>query len=84
MGGAFTGIADDVSAIYYNPAGLIRLRTNELSLFHISWLVDIEAHYLGLGIPFGEESAFGLSTTFLHTQDIERDILGEKTGVFLL
>ena len=26
MGGAFTGIADDASAVWYNPAGLARVR----------------------------------------------------------
>lgn len=32
MGGAFTGIADDYSALYYNPAGMTQLRNSELGL----------------------------------------------------
>jgi hypothetical protein len=33
MGEAFTGLADDASALYYNPAGLTQLRSN---VFHLS------------------------------------------------
>jgi long-chain fatty acid transport protein len=32
MGGAFRGLADDATAIYWNPAGLAYLTSNELSL----------------------------------------------------
>ncbi len=32
LGGAFTGIADDYSALYYNPAGMTQLRHSEMGL----------------------------------------------------
>jgi long-subunit fatty acid transport protein len=32
MGEAFTGVADDYSALYYNPAGLTQLRKSELGI----------------------------------------------------
>jgi len=32
MGGAFTGLADDVTAIYYNPAGITQLEGTQISL----------------------------------------------------
>ncbi|MCA9544097.1 MAG: hypothetical protein KC613_06885 [Myxococcales bacterium] len=32
LGGAFTAVADDGSALYYNPAGLARIRRTNLSL----------------------------------------------------
>jgi len=34
MGGAFTALADDSSAVYWNPAGLINIERQELSLLH--------------------------------------------------
>lgn len=33
MGGAFVGLADDISALYWNPAGLSRFRTRTLGLY---------------------------------------------------
>lgn len=34
MGGAFGGIADDISAVYYNPAGLGQFRSGEIYLLY--------------------------------------------------
>lgn len=34
LGGAYLAIADDASAIYYNPAGLALLETRQLALLH--------------------------------------------------
>lgn len=34
MGGAFTGIADDVNAVYYNPAGLGQFQKGEILLLY--------------------------------------------------
>ncbi len=34
MGGAFVGVADDVTACFWNPAGLCQLTQRELSLMH--------------------------------------------------
>ena len=34
MGGAFTAVADDLSAIHYNPAGLVNIKKQEISLLY--------------------------------------------------
>jgi hypothetical protein len=34
MGGAFSAVADDVTAVYWNPAGLAALEQNEVSFMH--------------------------------------------------
>jgi hypothetical protein len=40
MGNAFVAVADDPSAIFYNPAGLVRLKT-----WHVSLLYDKKSKY---------------------------------------
>ena len=37
MGGAFTAVADDSSASYYNPAGLAKIKENRLELSATSY-----------------------------------------------
>ncbi|MFH1352027.1 MAG: PorV/PorQ family protein [bacterium] len=53
MGGAFTGLSDDVSASYYNPAGVAALDNNELSLMTGVLSNDRSFNWLAFGIPLG-------------------------------
>jgi hypothetical protein len=40
MGSAFTGVADDATAVFWNPGGLVNVLGNEVSLNHVSWAAD--------------------------------------------
>ncbi len=42
LGGSFVAIADDPSAVYWNPAGIARLRNRALSFNHAGWFADVE------------------------------------------
>lgn len=49
MGCAFVSVADDASAVYWNPAGIARIQKNVASVNHTAWLADIsftQAAYL--------------------------------------
>ncbi len=41
MGGAFVSIADDASAIFWNPAGIARINKSVVNINHANWLADI-------------------------------------------
>lgn len=41
MGSAFVSVADDASAIYWNPAGVARIYKNVVNVNHSAWLADI-------------------------------------------
>ncbi len=41
MGSAFVSVADDASAIYWNPAGVARIQKNVVSVNHAAWLAQI-------------------------------------------
>ena len=47
MGEAFVAVADDASALYYNPAGLAQFDDNEIMFTHTTWLIDLEHEFLG-------------------------------------
>jgi hypothetical protein len=53
MGGSFAGLADDVNAIQYDPAGLAYLQDKEVTLMHAVWFEDIFYDYLAVAYPLG-------------------------------
>ncbi len=65
MGGAFVAVANDVSALYWNPAGTAHLASPEFMFSHNEWLADINFDYAATAIPVGERGVLGLSATFL-------------------
>jgi hypothetical protein len=71
MGGAFTGIADDVTSGYYNPAGLANLNYPQLSLMHSEQFGELVNYdYVSVGIPFQEDLSFGVSVMRLAVDGI--------------
>lgn len=55
MGGAFSSIADDVSAIYWNPAGLSLIGHQEVTGTHASLFgTDLKDNYLAFLLPVSE------------------------------
>jgi len=80
MGEAFTSLADDASAIYWNPSGLSSLKTKEFIVSHNIWFQNIQHSYAAFVIPldgntfpqpFGKNT-IGFSVTYLGSGDIER------------
>lgn len=51
MGGAYTALADDVNAIYYNPGGLANLTKREVGATHSQWLYDSKFDFVGYAQP---------------------------------
>ena len=71
MGGAFTGIANDVTAGYYNPAGLANVNYPQLALMHSEQFGNLVNYdYGAVVIPFQEDMSFGLSVMRLAVDGI--------------
>jgi len=63
MGGAFVSIANDVSALYWNPAGIINIDRPSVQFYHSPWLVETEYYYGGIVVPLSPADAIGFSYT---------------------
>ncbi len=73
MGEAFTGLADDATALYWNPAGLVTLKQSQMTLEHSMWFQDINIEYGVLAIPsIANIGAIGASVLFLSTSSISQ------------
>tara|TARA_Y100000590_G_scaffold469958_1_gene660945 strand:+ start:66 stop:1076 length:1011 start_codon:yes stop_codon:yes gene_type:complete len=81
MGGAFTSIADDATAMYWNPAGLSYFNTKELYFNHADWIADISFDYFGFSIPIRPGRVFGINITSVTMGEMEVTRYGnENTG----
>lgn len=51
MGESFVAVANDPSAIYWNPAGLASIQRQEVALSHIEWVADIRFEHVAWVLP---------------------------------
>src|SRR5688500_8400645 len=83
MGGAYSALATDAYAPTWNPAGLGRVQSTQLSGQHLSYLESIHYEYLSAVHPFGERQAIGASIQYLGSGDIPgTDRFGNSIGDF--
>jgi long-subunit fatty acid transport protein len=51
LGEAFVAVANDPTAIYWNPAGLASMQRQELSISHLDWPADVNYEHLAYVMP---------------------------------
>ncbi|MCB9208826.1 MAG: PorV/PorQ family protein [Ignavibacteriales bacterium] len=64
LGGAFVAIADDPSALYWNPAGITQIKSISLQVTKTDWFVDTDFSSLDFVVPlpsFGSALGFHLA-----------------------
>lgn len=81
MGEVFCGVANDVSSLYWNPAGLSELTQQEANFIHTEWFEGVRYEYLSYGYPSWRYGNFGGSISYLSIDDIQGyDEQGVKSG----
>jgi len=81
MGGAFTGLADDVSAGYWNPSGLVNLRGPQFLTMYDALFEGMSHLYLGYGSKLRGGSALGVQINYFTTGSMDlSDLDGTKIG----
>jgi tetratricopeptide (TPR) repeat protein len=81
LSGAYPAIADDSTALFWNPAGLARVEQTEVSAMHINLLFDTPYDYLGVAYPLLDWGTFAVGAVRLATSGIiTRDESSFRTG----
>ena len=62
MGGAYAAVANDPTALYYNPAGIVWINGAQIELMHNEWLAETKYDFVGVVMPMPFlNSSFGVS-----------------------
>ena len=80
MGGAFVAVANDASAMYWNPAGLAHMFQSEALFAHANWLADINFNYGGVVVPVGELGTVGINFTSMTMSEMDRTTEEQPEG----
>lgn len=71
MGDAFIAVANDASALYWNPAGLTQFNENQVMFAHNQWVVDINHDFIGAVYHLDDENTFGVSLTSVSMDEMK-------------
>jgi len=88
MGGAYTAMANDVSSIWWNPAGIAWTEGGHVFLTQTKWIADINVNAAALTYQYKNWGVIGLSFTSadwgtLHGTQLANNPQGyEETGDF--
>ncbi len=72
MGSAFVAVADDPTAIYWNPAGLAKIAGTSVVFEHTNWIADVKYNFLAASYNLGNLGTIGLS--FVSSDIPEMDV----------
>lgn len=80
MGETFVAVSNDITALYWNPAGLMQFKENGVHFSHTEWLVDLNHEFFGGVYRFGGNNALGLSVISLNTPAMQKTTEFQPNG----
>lgn len=84
MGGAYVAVAEDVTAGYWNPAGLARIDYPQISLMHEEHFGSlVNYNYAAVAIPYDKDMSFSVSAIRLSIDgipDTRNALIDRQTG----
>ena len=73
LGGAYAALATDVTALYYNPAGLAQMTRPSLMVSTYSYVAQTRYSWVGLALPLGGGArAVGISGSIREHLTLDR------------
>ncbi|HDP68217.1 MAG TPA: PorV/PorQ family protein [Candidatus Marinimicrobia bacterium] len=69
MGSAFTAVANDVTALYWNPAGITQIDAISVTGTHTEWFADMSLDHAAGIVPMGNGQIVGFSLSVFNAID---------------
>lgn len=80
LGEAGASILNEVSSLYWNPAGIASIDKTSMSFSRSQLYADMSHNFVGFVQPLGNNSSIGVSAIFLDSGDMEITTLATPTG----
>ncbi|MFH1196619.1 MAG: PorV/PorQ family protein [bacterium] len=80
MGDAQVSMANDVSAMYWNPAGLARLSKSEVMFVTQPWIADMNTSFSAVGIVVPDLGTFGAGVILMDYGEMEVTTMAMQEG----
>ena len=84
LGGSYTALANDVTSLYWNPAGITNINNFSLAVSHSEWFAEISHDFVGVVLPLSTSDIIAINVIALNTgeQEVTTVLQPEGTGVF--
>lgn len=70
LGGAYVAEASDLSALYWNPAGLGTMTSSSVQMAHTQYLQDVSYNFAAVGVSLGNAGTLAASLIFLDSGEM--------------
>jgi len=80
MGEAYVSLANDASALYWNPGGITASSRTQVFLTHYDYISDLYYDYGAAVLPLGAAGVLGFHFSYLGMPDIERTTILRPEG----
>lgn len=80
MGDAYTAHVKDISAMYWNPAGMQKINGNAVGVSRTQLFADITLDYLGAVYSIDPSTSIGLSVLYLNSGEMDLNTIAEPEG----
>ena len=80
MGGAYVSVADDVSSLYWNPAGIVNVERPSTHVYYAPWLVETNFYHGGAVIPMGHLGTMGVTYTTVTMDEMDVRTINNPDG----
>jgi hypothetical protein len=80
MGGAFTSIADDGSAMFWNPGNVAAQLKRTLFIHHSNWLPGLDFNFAGFSLPLQNIGVVGFHVASLKSEEMDITTLEAPMG----
>jgi hypothetical protein len=85
MGNAYTALADDITSVYWNPAGLAFMERTESFFTYIDMPLDVSMTYVGAGSPvFEGQGAIAGFVQVLNFGELEQTTVMRPNGTGIM